>query len=427
MSFPRYPEYKNSGVEWLGEVPEHWKMARIKSILDSPLKYGANESAELDDTSLPRFIRITDIDDNGKLRDETFKSLPVEVAEPYLLKDGDILLARSGATVGKSFIYSEIQGAACFAGYLIRARVSDQMCSPSWLYYFCQTDGYWSYILGSQIQATIQNVSAEKYANFYLSIPELSEQKAILSFIDCEKIKIDTLIGEQEQLIALLKEKRQAVIYHAVTKGLDPSVKMKDSGVEWLGEVPEHWDVLRLKRITALQAGETIKPEQIEDEGSFPVFGGNGFRGYTSEFTHDGDYVLVGRQGALCGNINYAAGKFWASEHAIVATPKLEVKTKWLGEMLRVMNLNQYSTSAAQPGISVDLISKLFIPAPNGAEQAGISGFIENETAKIDELIAEAIHGIELLKERRGALISVAMTGKIDVRDAEKSKGSRLC
>ena len=134
MSFPRYPKYKASGVEWLGEVPEHWDVRRLKSLVEEPLKYGANESAELDDRTLPRFVRITDIDDDGGLRDETFKSLPAEVAEPYLLKEGDVLLARSGATVGKSFIYSNEWGTACFAGYLIRARLRDSHCMPTWLY-----------------------------------------------------------------------------------------------------------------------------------------------------------------------------------------------------------------------------------------------------------------------------------------------------
>jgi type I restriction enzyme S subunit len=225
MSFPSYSEYKVSGVEWLGEVPEGWEVRRLKNLVEEPLKYGANESAELDDRTLPRFVRITDIDDSGGLRDDTFKSLPEIVAEPYLLKQGDVLLARSGATVGKSFIYSTQWGPACFAGYLIRARLNQKVCLAQWLYYFCQTDGYWGYVIGSQIQATIQNVSAEKYANLYLPLPPLAEQTAIAAFLDRETAKIDELVAEQRRLMELLKEKRQAVISHAVTKGLNPNAK----------------------------------------------------------------------------------------------------------------------------------------------------------------------------------------------------------
>ena len=138
----------------------------------------------------------------------------------------------------------------------------------------------------------------------------------------------------------------------------------KDSGVEWLGEVPEHWDVCALRRIVSMQSGESITGETIGETGEFPVFGGNGLRGYTTAFTHDGKYVLIGRQGALCGNINYALGKFWASEHAIVVTPVKQIESVWLGEMLRAMNLNQYSVAAAQPGLSVDLVGRIGIWVP---------------------------------------------------------------
>ncbi|MDP6722970.1 MAG: restriction endonuclease subunit S, partial [Pirellulaceae bacterium] len=256
MSFPVYDEYKDSGYEWVGTVPNQWQVRRVKSLVAEPLKYGANESAEDEDRTQPRFVRITDIDDDGRLRDETFKSLPAEVAEPYLLRQGDVLLARSGATVGKSFIYSEEWGTACFAGYLIRARLRASECLPVWLYYFCQTDGYWGYVVGSQIQATIQNVSAEKYANLYLPLPPLDEQKAISSFLDVETSKIDALVSEQRRLIELLKEKRQAVISHAVTKGLNPNAPMKPSGIQWLGDVPQHWELNRVRYLAQILRGK---------------------------------------------------------------------------------------------------------------------------------------------------------------------------
>jgi len=127
----------------------------------------------------------------------------------------------------------------------------------------------------------------------------------------------------------------------------------KASGVKWLGEVPGHWEVLKLKRICALRSGDGITSEDIAEEGDYPVYGGNGLRGYTSKFTHEGKYALIGRQGALCGNVNYANGKFWASEHAVVVSPIKMVVTTWLGELLRAMNLNQYSITAAQHGLAV--------------------------------------------------------------------------
>ncbi len=186
--------------------------------------------------------------------------------------------------------------------------------------------------------------------------------------------------------------------------------KYKDSGVEWLGKVPEHWEVYALKRIANLQSGDTISPDDIEEDGQYPVFGGNGLRGYTTNFTHDGTHALIGRQGALCGNINYAHGKFWASEHAVVVSTLNNVETVWLGELLRAMNLNQYSVSAAQPGLSVDIIRNLFIAVPPLQEQYMISAFLDREKAKIDALVEEQRQLIELLKEKRQAVISHAVT-----------------
>jgi type I restriction enzyme, S subunit len=199
--------------------------------------------------------------------------------------------------------------------------------------------------------------------------------------------------------------------------------KTKPSGVEWLGDVPEHWEVCALKRIVSLQSGESITSEGIEDTGDYPVYGGNGLRGYTSEFTHDGHFVLVGRQGALCGNINYGRGQFWASEHALVASPIKPVDTVWLGEMMRTMNLNQYSVSAAQPGLSVDLIARLGTVIPPLAEQTQIAAFLDRETAKIDALVAEQRRLMELLKEKRQAVISHAVTQGLNPKAPMKPSG----
>lgn len=199
--------------------------------------------------------------------------------------------------------------------------------------------------------------------------------------------------------------------------------KYKDSGVQWLGEVPEHWMVSTLKRIANLQSGETITSESIEEDGEFPVFGGNGLRGYTTAFTHDGEYALVGRQGALCGNVNYAKGKFWASEHAVVASPIKKTETLWLGELLRAMNLNQYSVSAAQPGLSVEVVRNLPISIPPLPEQTQIAFFINRETSKIDALVEEQRRLIELLKEKRQAVISHAVTKGLNPNAPMKPSG----
>jgi len=193
----RYPRYKDSGIKWLSEIPEDWDIFRLKNALSFPLQYGANESSEFDEPSWPRYIRITDINENGTLRDDTFKSLPEEIAKPYLLKEGDLLFARSGATVGKTFIYFNSWGRAAYAGYLIRARINNAKMLPIFVAYFCKSLCYWSWLQSVFIQATIQNVSAERYANLNISVPPLNEQHKIATFLDRKTTQIDTLIAKK--------------------------------------------------------------------------------------------------------------------------------------------------------------------------------------------------------------------------------------
>ena len=212
---------KDSGIEWLGEVPAHWEVKKLKYIVTKPLMYGANEAAIDEDRDQPRFVRITDIRNNGTLREDTFRSLPYHLARPYMLQEGDVLLARSGATVGKSFIYSSDWGECCFAGYLIKASIDISKASPYWFYRYTESDYYWNWISSTLIQATIQNVSADKYNNFPLCIPPKREQERIIAFLDSETTKIDTLIEKCETAIDLLKERRTALISAAVTGKID--------------------------------------------------------------------------------------------------------------------------------------------------------------------------------------------------------------
>lgn len=209
---------KNSGVQWLGKVPESWNICRFKFTLAEKLKYGANEPAESDDVYQPRYIRITDIDENGNLKDDTFKSLEFSKARDYLLQKNDILLARSGATVGKSYIYKyNLENLACYAGYLIRARLNQSKYSPYFIHYFLQSSAYWDWIGSTNIQATIQNVSAEKYSDFKMVFPTIDEQTAIAEFLDCETAKIDALCGKIRELSNRLTEYRTTLISDAVT------------------------------------------------------------------------------------------------------------------------------------------------------------------------------------------------------------------
>ena len=197
----------------------------------------------------------------------------------------------------------------------------------------------------------------------------------------------------------------------------------KDSGVEWLGEIPSHWKLVKLSYKLKLLSGDGITALDIEETGNYPVYGGNGVRGFTEKYNCDGSYPLIGRQGALCGNINVANGKFFATEHAVVVYPYEKFNLTFLSEFLRFMDLGQYSVSAAQPGIAVDRINTLPIVIPPLEEQDSIGDFLDHETAKIDTLIVKQEKLIELLKEKRQAVISHAVTKGLNPHVPMKDSG----
>lgn len=187
--------------------------------------------------------------------------------------------------------------------------------------------------------------------------------------------------------------------------------------------LPRNWKWKKLKHIARMAAGDAITSEDIQEMGDYPVYGGNGLRGFTDNFNRKGEFVLIGRQGALCGNINYARGEFWASEHAIVAELQDNAEVRWLGELLSFMNLNQYSQSAAQPGIAVDVIANLPIPVPPRETQQAIARFLNRETADIDALIAAKQRLLDLLAEKRRAVIAEAVMRGLDTSAPLRTSG----
>ena len=206
---------KPTNIDWLPKIPAHWDLRRLKYLLKSPLQYGANESPESTDTNLPRYIRITDIKENGKLNDDSFVSLSWEKAKDYLLQKGDILFARSGATVGKTYLFEE-QYSSCFAGYLIKARSNDGLL-PEFLYLFTKSGVYDKWKESIFIKSTIQNIGADKYSNLPVPFPPYDEQKAIVEYIESTISPVNSAISRCEHIIALLTERKQILINDVVT------------------------------------------------------------------------------------------------------------------------------------------------------------------------------------------------------------------
>ena len=410
-----YDDYKDSGVEWIGEIPEHWLTAALKRLFKivnggTPK---SNEPLFWDDGNVI-WATPEDLSKNGSKYIEQSKrkiSLQGVLNSSATVVPVNSLIISTRAPIGyiktAAVSLSVNQGCKC----LVRRNTLNE----EFYYYFLLTAREELIALGQG--STFMELSNFNLANTNIVVVPLEEQKQISSYLNIKTSEIDALITDKEKLIELLKEQRQAIITEAVTKGLNPDVKMKDSGVEWIGEVPEKWKVLRLKLIAHLKSGDTITSNFIDDSGTYPVYGGNGLRGYTENYNYDGDFLLIGRQGALCGNIHFVQGQFWASEHAVVVSILKDNEALWLYFLLESMNLNQYSESAAQPGISVDKIKNLYISCPPAETQSNIARYLMGKCAEIKQTIEITTRIINKLKEYRQSLIYEAVTGKIDVRD----------
>lgn len=420
-----YLEYKDSEAEWLGEIPVAWDGRALKYL--ATFKSGGTPKKNDPHYWLGDIPWVSPKDmGSGVINDSIDHITPEAVRDSStrLVDEGAVLVVvRSG--ILKHRIPVAIAGREVALNQDIKALVSRGEILPRYLRYFIEGMQEFLLVEWRKEGATVESLETEAMSVTHIPVPPHWEQSAIGAFLDRETTRIDALVIKQEELIELLREKHIALITNTVTKGLDPDVAMRDSGVEWLGEIPVHWSVQRLKTISQMQSGESITAHAIEVTGPYPVFGGNGIRGYTANFTHDSNHILIGRQGAHCGNVRVARGRFWASEHAVVVTPDVPNVVEWCSALLEAMNLNRLSIAAAQPGLAVDRLREPRIPVPPVAEQLAIADFLGREASRINALIGRVNEAMDLLNEYRTALISAAVTGKIDVRGLRRDRVTR--
>ena len=434
MTLPQYGEYKDSGVEWLGEVPRHWKVLPLKRDL-AFLTSGSRGWAEhySDDGAL--FIRIGNLT-RDSIRLDLSDLQRVEVpsgteGERTRVLAGDVLFSIT-AYLGSVAVVPDNLERSYVSQHVALARLRKRYFIPAWVAYvtlsfigktYLETQGYG----GTKIQLSLDDV-----ANLIMTAPPLPEQTAIAAFLDRETGKIDALVAEQEKLIALLKEKRQAVISHAVTKGLNPAAPMKNTGIKWLGEVPAHWEIMRGRFlfqqldlppqegdgvVTAFRDGQvTLRELRRQDGFTLAVLE----VGY--QRVREGDLVIHGMD-AFAGaiGVSEATGKC-TPEYAVLTPARTGINNRYFALALRLMALRNFiyvicpSVRERAPRFRYETFKDVALPLPPLAEQHNILAEIATETAKLDALTAEAQRAIDLLKERRTALISAAVTGKIDVR-----------
>jgi type I restriction enzyme S subunit len=334
------------------------------------------------------------------------------------LRERDVLLNITGASIGRCSFVPDGFGEGNVNQHVCIIRLTAKL-NYKFLTYCLSAPWGQDQILSSFTGASRQGLGQRDLGEIRVPLPLLPEQERIVTYLDVSCAAIDAAVAAKRRQIETLRNLKHSNIYRAVTRGLDDCATFKESGLDWLREIPSHWSVRRIKDIAELRSGDAIQAEDIVPAGDYPVYGGNGLRGYTSSFTHDGHFVLIGRQGALCGNINYANGRFWATEHAVVVTTLRQCDTLWLGELLRVMNLNQYSNAAAQPGLAVERIKFLKVPIPPTEEQVAIAHGLKEIILTTEKIAVQMEQQIATLVVYRKSLIHECVTGQRRVTEAD--------
>ncbi len=445
MSLPRYAEYKNSGVDALGLVPAHWAVFPLKrelAFLTSGSRGWAEHYADEGDL----FIRITNLTrDSARLdlRDLQFVKVPEGAeGERTRVQAGDVLFSIT-AYLGSVAVVPTTIGTAYVSQHIALARLRNKRLLPEWVAYFTQSSAGQRLLDTAGYGGTKVQLSLEDIANLPIPVPQIEDQRSAVAFLDRETGKIDTLIAEQEKLLTLLAEKRQATISHAVTRGLNSNAPMKKSGVQWLGEVPAHWDVKSLKHVIdeskAGPFGSAITKDMYVSEG-YRVYGQE--QVIPADFSK-GDYFINEEKYLELQHYSVASGDILIScvgtfgkiaivpegVHPGVINPRLirlrvadDVSAGFLVTVLRSAVVFEQFSLLSRGGtmdvINIGTLSGIDLAIPPIEEQFAIVHFTAREAAKVEALRDEAGRAIVLLKERRSALIASAVTGKIDVRKA---------
>jgi type I restriction enzyme S subunit len=247
-------------------------------------------------------------------------------------------------------------------------------------------------------------------------LPPLPEQEKIVKYLDDKTFQIDNLISLTEKKIEVLKQKRTSLINEVITRGLDPKVELKDSGVEWIGMIPKHWEVRKIKYLGSINSGETLPSELIEEEGEYPVYGGNGVLGFYFNYNYSKPVLSIGRVGEKCGVVHLVSEKVWINDNSLVFEPiKLPMNLIYIYYSLVIRNLNSLRNQNTQPLITGTLVKNESITYPPLLEQEEIVKYIDTHTTEIDNLISIEQRRIETLKEYRQSMISEVITGKLNV------------
>ncbi|MBL8862891.1 MAG: restriction endonuclease subunit S [Planctomycetes bacterium] len=421
-----YPAYKDSGVEWLGEIPAHWDVKRLRFVSESnPVP---SEVRGLPGDTEVSFVPMEAVGEHGGLSLEVTKQLADVKAGYTYFRDGDIVIAKITPCFenGKGALASGLTNGIAFGTTELHVLRALDRADRRFMFYVTLSDAFRRLGEADMYGAGGQKRVSESFVrNFSPALPSVPEQRAIAAFLDRETARIDALVAKKERLIELLQEQRTALITRAVTKGLDPTVPMKDSGVEWLGEIPAHWEVKRLAWLTDCLDGRRVplnSEERGTMQGDYPYWGANSIVDYIDRWLFDEELVLLGEDGAPFFDRTKpvafrVTGKIWVNNHAHVLRPRRDVVATFLAHALNCVDYRAFIDGTTRDKLTQGDMNAISIQCPPPEEQRAIAAFLDRETARIDALFAKVRDAIDRLKELRTALISAAVTGKIDVRE----------
>lgn len=438
-----YPEYKDSGVEWLGEIPAGWVVETLKRF--APFVSRGNSPDYVDESSIKVINQACIYWDGLRLENVKYQREVDISGWKGLLHQGDLMINSTGTgTLGRAAIFDQ-NGIFIADGHVTIVRIEPKSMFTKYLYYLIQIPIYQGYIYSAIISGSTNQIelSREGLRSTPIIGPQLDEQHAIAAFLDRETAKIDALIEKKRRLISLFEEKRATIISHAVTKGLDPDVPMKDSGVEWLGDIPAVWDVLRTKFAAKLESGHTPSRQHPEYwvDCNIPWMSladvwqlRNGRQIYIHETKEQVSKLGIANSSARLLPTKTVILSRTASVgfSGIIACPMAttqdfvnwicgpRLQPEFLLYVFRSMKeeFSRLTMGSTHQTIYMPDVGQFVTPLPPLNEQYEIVGYINKKTAKIDALIFKIHEAIKKLQEYRTALISAAVTGKIDVREA---------
>ena len=407
----RYDKYKDSGIAWIGEIPEHWEVRRLKHLGKNynGLTYSPNDICGSEDGIL--VLRSSNIKDNKLCFDDNVY-VKKEIPQKLIVNKGDILIcSRNGSAelIGKA-AFIELQMVATFGAFMMIFKGTSNIYHK-YLFYIvtsCISQYKWLFTTATINQLT-SSMLGEIFAPF---INNNLEQKSIATYLDQKCSEIDELITLQEEMITKLQSYKQSVITEAVTKGLDKNVPLKDSGIEWIGEIPEHWKVVKIKYLAKIKSGDSISSNELIQAGIYEVYGGNGLMGYCNKNNVNGFNIIIGRVGALCGNVRLISDSKFITDNALILNCFDNALYPYMYIMLKAANLNNLNTSNAQPLITGSKVLNVSLPIPPLSEQQSIADYLDQKCSEIDELISIKQQKIEKLKDYKKSLIFECVTGK---------------